>query len=718
MSKFPEQNNINFNEDISKVFDKYKIKEGKITTEEYCKKDPKASLELTSYQHLIEEYLSDASPYRGILVYHGLGSGKTVTAVAVAERNITKGVIILLPASLKQNFINETIKYQGAQYGAPKNYFSLSREEQKRHEKTIVANIAKKYAFIAYNAPNFVKQVEELAYLPEVVPENAEKTFASLAKEEDFDNKIIIIEEAHTFFRYVISGGAKQAIVIFQKMMNAKNTKFICLTGTPVVGDPFELAPMFNLLRGYVGKDSKGKPITLFPTEIQRFNEFFVDKEKNTMKNKGIFQDRSTGLVSYYRGIKDELGLVIPRKKGPYVVLCTMGSRQWKEYLRVRSIELDFERRSKYKKEKFMKLEYKKEKRTSMGTYKVLSRQVCNFSLPEYLEKKVKEFQGTLKITGKDLYKAVTEFRVALIEKELDLADLKKNIKDYSNKMHIMANNILKSKKGLVFVFSGFKDMGVRIFAKVLKAYGYVQYAHTAHTSAHTSAHASAKGGKDDTSYMRYAIIDGDVPEKNKEEIMQIFNSPENKEGAIIRVLLGTNVIASGVSLFNVRETHIMESQWRDAELQQIIGRAIRLCGHSGLPLKDRDVSVYVYLSVAPKGTKESLDVDNGMTSDQMIYYKALKEAKLFREFLLALQENAIDCPMNYAHNALSTKKDTSLHCRKCTSSSSSSQQRIFPPLLEDHLVLGPHCKEMTSQASAPAPTPLAKTTKKTNNKK
>ena len=65
-------------------------------------------LKLNVYQNLVKEYLSIESPYRGLLVYHGLGTGKTATAVSMAE-SVSKDMRIttLLPASLENNFIGE-----------------------------------------------------------------------------------------------------------------------------------------------------------------------------------------------------------------------------------------------------------------------------------------------------------------------------------------------------------------------------------------------------------------------------------------------------------------------------------------------------------------------------------------------------------------------------------------------------------------------------------
>ena len=63
---------------------------------------------LNVYQILVREYLSIESPYRGLLVYHGLGTGKTATAVSMAEKaSSDMKITTLLPASLETNFIGE-----------------------------------------------------------------------------------------------------------------------------------------------------------------------------------------------------------------------------------------------------------------------------------------------------------------------------------------------------------------------------------------------------------------------------------------------------------------------------------------------------------------------------------------------------------------------------------------------------------------------------------
>jgi hypothetical protein len=76
------------------------------------KKRISSKSDLEIYQYFIKEYLSITTPYRGLLVYHGLGTGKSASAVSVAEGlRSNKKIYTLLPASLESNFISEIKKW-------------------------------------------------------------------------------------------------------------------------------------------------------------------------------------------------------------------------------------------------------------------------------------------------------------------------------------------------------------------------------------------------------------------------------------------------------------------------------------------------------------------------------------------------------------------------------------------------------------------------------
>ena len=73
--------------------------------------DKRAYFSLLTHQKLVREYLNILTPYRGLLLYHGLGSGKTCSSIAIAEGlKSSSPIIIMTPASLQRNYIQELKK--------------------------------------------------------------------------------------------------------------------------------------------------------------------------------------------------------------------------------------------------------------------------------------------------------------------------------------------------------------------------------------------------------------------------------------------------------------------------------------------------------------------------------------------------------------------------------------------------------------------------------
>ena len=66
---------------------------------------------LERHQHVVKRFLV-GSPYRGLLVFHGLGSGKTCAAISAMEALMQDfpRVFVVLPASLQNNFVEEMAK--------------------------------------------------------------------------------------------------------------------------------------------------------------------------------------------------------------------------------------------------------------------------------------------------------------------------------------------------------------------------------------------------------------------------------------------------------------------------------------------------------------------------------------------------------------------------------------------------------------------------------
>jgi len=280
-------NRIGYNKEIYETFNpsKYPFKQVSASckcTDEVCELDTK-TISLFPQQRIIRDYMQFDSPYRGILLYHELGSGKTAASIATAEGYVNKKkVIIMTPASLSQNYENELVRvsklglnlkkswtllkvdkknvetmkkineygistkfikkeglvwiplYKEDVDGAEKikeniKYSSMNSDDKTSIDETISHIVRNRYTFINYNGLT-QKKITELG-----------KDF--------FNNTFIVIDEVHNFISRVVNG-SKLARTIYDLLMTSKDVKMVLLSGTPIINSPYEIASLINLIRG------------------------------------------------------------------------------------------------------------------------------------------------------------------------------------------------------------------------------------------------------------------------------------------------------------------------------------------------------------------------------------------------------------------------------------------------------------------------------------
>jgi hypothetical protein len=196
------------------------------------------------YQQFVREYMRQETPYRGLLVYHGLGSGKTCTSIAAAEAlfgRANKKIIVMTPGSLRNNFKNEltscgfrhhslqnhwvflplteTIKQFASEvlglnlsskmfqdmasepveqhgiwipdFDHPPNYSSLAAWQQTSIRRQLNSQLESRIKFLSYNsARDTSKSVLQAMVCP---PKEDGEGF--------FDNAVIVIDEIHNLTR-------------------------------------------------------------------------------------------------------------------------------------------------------------------------------------------------------------------------------------------------------------------------------------------------------------------------------------------------------------------------------------------------------------------------------------------------------------------------------------------------------------------------------------
>ena len=112
-----------------------------------------------NYQLFVKGYLSLETPFRGLLVYHGLGTGKTATAVITTEGLSHMRINTLLPKSLKDNFINEIKEWGGDIYNIDNSNWAFYDYEE--NKKIIDNYLLEEYDLKNDKDDGFIKKIHK-----------------------------------------------------------------------------------------------------------------------------------------------------------------------------------------------------------------------------------------------------------------------------------------------------------------------------------------------------------------------------------------------------------------------------------------------------------------------------------------------------------------------------------------------------------------------------
>ena len=529
---------------------------GKIDEDACAKLEQKAGevVEGFLYQKFIREYIRNAGPYRGILVYHGLGSGKTCSAIAAAEAlygTSNKKIIVMTPFSLRSNFISE-ISFCGfrhfnvhnhwvrqpleteldlmyfyaksvlnlsdsflrqvrqrpeaerraiwiADFSKPPNYNEMDQKDRDDVRMQLTAMIDSRIKFISYNG---ITAAELKRYACTADPETGERFF---------DNAVIVIDEVHNLTRlmqgeimpYIVDRkkgkrkipaepivpgkwkpglcdmtlNYKRAYLFYKLLTDARNSKIIGLSGTPIINFPEELGILANVLSGYMecaevslmsadkkvmeqfraiaeaeprvdivrfraGDRQMGVLISVFnegyervldpenkdrfvgvryneeaqdsiyvvyarikaklkaasipigeetfvsyprlPIDDESFRQEFINPVDLSIINKVVLQKRLTGMISYYKGSKEEY---MPRVVRDEIIKCEMSEHVLSTYTVERNMEIKGEAgKEKETGDVFAAVElFSKMKNPS--SYRFRSRALCNFAFPTKIKR-------------------------------------------------------------------------------------------------------------------------------------------------------------------------------------------------------------------------------------------------------------------------------------------------------------------------------------------
>ena len=460
------------------------------------------------------------------------------------------------------------------------------------------------------------------------------------------------------------------------------------------------------------------------PEKFEMFSQMFLN-DKGEIQNKKTLQKRILGLVSY---LGDKKALM-PEILNTNMIEIEMSDFQIPIYAEARYSELNEAKRNAKKKKKESIYD------NTTSTYRVFSRAFCNFVFPGDTLPNGKKLvrpmphsnddakEGGIKVAETDIDALNSEQLEAFpdgiydgsnLSAELDresntygkkIYDALSGLKSNSNKYLSRAGLSKYSPKflkildvieetsnnpeqdGLHLIYSQFRTLeGIGVFKLVLEENGFAEL----------KVKKDALGiyeldiKEEDFGKPRFALYTGTETEEERELIRNIYNSAwekipvkmkeelekmssNNFYGEILKILMITSSGAEGINLKNVRHVHIMEPYWHPVRLEQVIGRARRICSHIDLPLNKRNIQIYIYIMVFSEEQKkkkeaykelfikDKSDSGNPETSDGHLLSILTKKRLITDQMLLILKETSIDCLVN-------TKNESNVQCLSLTS--------------------------------------------------
>lgn len=216
------------------------------------------------------------------------------------------------------------------------------------------------------------------------------------------------------------------------------------------------------------------------------------------------------------------------------------------------------------------------------------------------------------------------------------------NISTYAPKISRIIDYI-KNTTGIAIIYSNYIEYGILQIALALEYIGYSRYVDSSSKDFNLLDDKSVERNPK----LKYAIITSENNQhitntgspKNIENILKLANSDRNIYGDELKLILITKKASEGLSFYNIREVHILDPWYHFNRHEQIIGRGFRRCSHIRLPLKLRNITVFVYCGY--------FEDNSNISADKHAYDIAIKKLTEIRSYISIIEENAFDNRIN-----------------------------------------------------------------------
>ena len=672
-------------------------KDDKQTLDEIQEELKSSDFILSPHQLFVKNFLSQHTPYNGLFLFHGLGTGKTCSAIGISEemRNYIKQtgnakrkkIIIIASPNVQDNFKKQLFdEYKLTKLGNgtwnidgclgnsmlneinPTEIKSMKREDVITNINTIISSY---YVFYGYTKfGNLVKEITEYKRTGTGDKlEELKKQFKIRRIKEEFSDRLIIIDEAHNI-RDISDADDSGDRDIYNQMKDiarySENMKLLLLSGTPMYNSNKEIVWIANILNL---NDGRG---TIKTSDVFDHN--------GKLNNKELLIKKLRGYISYVKGenpytfplrlkckenepfaepSKQMNGIKMPQNS--YELLKNMSmcytkltnkSVQKKAYDKLMEIvrtelsgQTSFGYTALHRPIEALNIVYGKPERIDgmvVGMTNDEQKVIIHSMLGE------RGLSNVMKYEEKTIDGEKTKASYKYIDSSNRIFDVE-NLKNHSAKISNICETIRKSE-GIVMIYSQYIDGGVVPVALALESMGFKRrVGNTVKNLFHKDEikrdmeqkfTIKEENGKSYTPH--YIMLTGDdrYSPDNVADLKNL-NSTDNKNGEKIKVVIISRAAGEGVDFRNLRQVHILEPWFNLSRTEQIIGRAIRNKSHYDLPFKKRNVEIFLHATIRDSDAE---------SADLYLYRHASNKAKSIGEITKLIKSEAIDCALEFGN--------------------------------------------------------------------
>jgi len=284
------------------------------------------------------------TPYRGALLYHDMGTGKTLTGIHIAMnwineyrlpmlealgvtnyQTVKQGkVIFMFLKRLESTWSSSIYRYLNEAYDLENYFLEHYNLDGSTDALEIMDTLQTIYGSSNLLIPGFKQQIINDGHFPRIHGQiiktftrdhitflfaDPTSTLENHIANLPLEHNLVVVDEIHNIVSYIHSALLPSALQepskvgkpVYDWFMESKDTKIVGLSGTPIINKPSELLVLANILRGKMvieGDDYE----SLFSLDLERIRQIVYD-ENNEILNPELLSRRLTGLIS--RKIRD-----------------------------------------------------------------------------------------------------------------------------------------------------------------------------------------------------------------------------------------------------------------------------------------------------------------------------------------------------------------------------------------------------------------------------